>query len=446
MVPSAAESAMEDSIHFQFAVYLLRSARINSVDESKLIQASLKRFPDLIVVDEIPGAPSRMVVHSHIQKNVKREYAPPDLKSLRYSGHGISQAQAQALQNSREAIILDFAHPKNRVWIALRAASELVEEIARQTSGLVWDEQTREVFSPDAWHQERLASWTNAIPDLSKQTVIHTYNESESVRAITLGMSKMGLPDIVVEGGGWSSSGQVANFISLFYQAIAEGASLNKSGEFKLVLRAINNPQVRDSQLKSLKANAIGTACVTLKQAKSKDGDPENRLIRLAADKYPGNDESARQEAMISSFFGWEDSVSQIQHNEELLAASARAREKLPELQKAFSFGLEPGEFIDVKAPFDTRDGGREWMWVEVTSWRGDKIEGFLDNEPVNVRSLHSGQKVHVRQEDVFDYIRRFADRHSEGNSTSEIIGKMDQDRANEGSRAKPLMPMCESE
>jgi len=64
-----------------------------------------------------------------------------------------------------------------------------------------------------------------------------------------------------------------------------------------------------------------------------------------------------------------------VRHNEELLAASARAKAKLPELQKAFTAGLQPGEFIDLKAPFPTPDGGTEWMWVEVTSWKDDKIK-----------------------------------------------------------------------
>ena len=63
-------------------------------------------------------------------------------------------------------------------------------------------------------------------------------------------------------------------------------------------------------------------------------------------------------------------------------------------------------------------------MWVEVTSWKGDKIKGLLQNEPYNVPTLHSGQIVEVSQTSVFDYIRRYADGKMEGNETGKIIEK----------------------
>ena len=73
-----------------------------------------------------------------------------------------------------------------------------------------------------------------------------------------------------------------------------------------------------------------------------------------------GNDLHSQQQEMVGSLFEWEDSVSKIQHNDEILAASQRAKAKLPSLRKDFQAGLEPGEFIQVKAPFATPDGGRE--------------------------------------------------------------------------------------
>ncbi|REN17115.1 DUF2314 domain-containing protein, partial [Mycobacterium tuberculosis] len=89
-----------------------------------------------------------------------------------------------------------------------------------------------------------------------------------------------------------------------------------------------------------------------------------------------------------------EDSVTRVKHNDELLAASKAATAQLPKLREAFAKGLQPGEYILVKAPFTTRDGGNEWMWVEVARWNGDAIEGLLKNEPVDVPGLHAGQMV----------------------------------------------------
>ena len=66
-------------------------------------------------------------------------------------------------------------------------------------------------------------------------------------------------------------------------------------------------------------------------------------------------------------------------------------------------------------------------MWVEVTSWKGDKIKGHLRNDPFEIPNLHSGQVVNVRQAEVFDYIRHYSDGSEEGNETGAIIAKMQE-------------------
>jgi uncharacterized protein YegJ (DUF2314 family) len=420
-----AGSPMADSIQFQYAVYMLP---IHAKNPSAVLQEALaKKYAGLKLVAEIPTEPREMVVSVHLQKHVQQEYAPPDMESLRHFGYGLSQEQAQALQKSEEAFVLQFSHPRENVWAGLRNANALVEEIARKTNGLVWDEETREVFSPDAWHEKRLKPWPGDVPDISGQTVIHVYKKDELERAITLGMTKIGLPDVVVDGISWSSNGQVGHLINLFCQAMAEGAVFEKLGKFTLELRAIKNSEVRDAQLKSLKGNSMGVAYLSLRPGVWEEGDPKNRLIQLTAEKYVGNDTTAKQSRMLSCFFGWEDRVTDVEHSDELLEESRKERAKLPGLRKHFNAGLQPDEFILVKAPFKTPDGGNEWMWVEITYWKENLIRGTLENEPFRIPDLHAGQVVEVWQGDVFDYIRQYPDKHREGNTTGEIIRKVDQ-------------------
>lgn len=426
-------SPFADSIQFEYAVYLLPG---NTDDPSRVLRVVMSReYPTLRLVDKLPQQAKVAVVHAHLQKNVIREYPPPRLESLQYFGRGITREQGMALQKSDKAFILDFAHPKRDVWTALRTANALVEEIARKTGGLVWDEETREVFSPDAWQKKRLSSWTQDVPETSTQTTIHAYNQGEYVRAITLGMSKMGLPDVVVQEFPWSSNNQVGNLINLFCQALAEGKPLGDSGTFKLDVHTIKDPIVRNDQIKWLKSNATGVACLTLNKANLEEGDAQNRLIELAADSYPGSDPHIRQDLMLSMMFGWDDAATPVHHNQEILDESARERRKLAELQKSFAAGLQPGEFIQVKAPFATPNGDREWMWVEISGWKGDKIKGLLENEPFNIKSLHAGQKVEVRQEEVFDYIHEYPNKTTEGNTTAALLGKL-----SEGRETKPTV------
>jgi uncharacterized protein YegJ (DUF2314 family) len=402
-----------------------------------------KEYPSLKSVDKIPEQTEEAVISVHMQKNVQREFVPPSMKRLQYAGHGITREQALALQKSTTAFILDFAHPKRDVWLALHNANTLVEEIARKTHGLVWDEETRELFSPDAWHKTRIGSWQAGVPDVSSQTVIHSYNDGEYQRAITLGMAKMGLPDVVIQEFPWSAEDQVWNLINSFCQSVAEGKMFNASKQFKLDLQAIKNSSVRDQHTKSLKHNGTGLACLLLKQGKWEEGDPKNRIIELGADFYDGNDPHAKQDHMLSSAFGWQDSIRTIEHeNSELMAESERERKKLPELQKLFNQGLEPAEYIQVKAPF--RNGNyTEWMWVEITNWKSDNIKGLLENEPFHNPSLHSGQIVQVNQEDIFDYLHYYPDKPKEGNTTEPILEKMYGPSPEEKLPPKP-MPNCD--
>jgi uncharacterized protein YegJ (DUF2314 family) len=420
-----AGSPMAPYIHFEYAVYMMP---IHTKAPGVVLRHELvEQFAKLKLVEDLPKEPHEMFVKVRTEGNVQGKYSPPNEAMLEYSGNGLTKEQELQLQKTKEAFILDFGHPKENVWTALRAADELVEKIARETGGLIWDEETREVFSPEAWHKRRIADWRETVPSISTHTVVHVYNNGEFVRAISLGMAKAGLPDLFVQELPQSSANQVIHLINLFAQSLAEGAFPKKTGQFKLDLRAIQNTAVRDSQLSSPKPNRTGMACLTLKEGRAEEGDPKNELIEITFDRYTGNDSHAKQDAAIGWMFGVDDSVTDVEHTDELLEESRKEKANLPRLHKAFDAGLRPGEYIMVKAPFKQPDGGSEWMWVEVRTWKGQSIRGLLDNDPVRVPGLHGGQLVEVQEGELFDYIRHFPDGHQEGNTTGEIINKMEQ-------------------
>lgn len=416
-------SPMADSIQYQFAVYFLpRSVK----DPHAILKQQMNRQQSTFqLVDQLPDVATVPVVQAIVENDVQKQYSPPTLDAIKYSARGLSKAQAEQLQQSQQALILNFAYPRQYVWVGLREATSLLEGIARQSGGMLWDEMTRQVFTPDEWHKHRLTDWHKGVPVISSHMTIHAYKDDEFIRAISLGMQKFGLPDVVVDNFSWSMNRSMGNIINLFTQAMAEGATFNKVGEFDLNIKAIIHPTVRDSHIESLSENATGVARLSFQQGVWEEGDPYNRLIHITFNRYDGNDEHARQDAMITSLFGAEDSVSYISHNDELLVASKRAKGKLPALRNTFNAGLQPGEFIQVKAPFATPDGGNEWMWVEISHWSASTIKGLLKNEPYHIPDLHAGQMVTIKQQDVFDYIRQYPDGTREGNETGVIIQKM---------------------
>jgi hypothetical protein len=131
------------------------------------------------------------------------------------------------------------------------------------------------------------------------------------------------------------------------------GRKVCEGGEYELDFRD-QGRKIRESNLGSRKPNAKAVVRLSLMQGTAEDGDPRNRLIEIAFDRYPGKDVHARQDALISALFGWEDSIKRIRHDGALETASRRAKARLPALRKAFAKGLAPGEYIQVKAPFAT--------------------------------------------------------------------------------------------
>lgn len=337
----------------------------------------------------------------------------------------MSTAQKTALQGSQEALILNFTHPKVHAMDGLRNAYGLAEQVARKTGGLVWDEESRQVFTPDSWHERRLAKWTGNVPEVSASTAIHSYQHDELVRAISLGMAKFGLPDIVVDQFTWSNSKSMATLINVLGQSLAGGAVVGAGGQIDIDLSRIAHKEMRADVLKGLEPNALKIGKLTLVKAQPDEGDPPNRIAAISFARYPGPDVHTCQSALLKAMFGSADSIKYISHSDQLEKASELARKKLSAMEAQFARGLPVGEYIQVKSPFETTKGGNEWMWVEINKWKGNDIEGVLKNEPYEVPSLRSGQSVQVKRDEVFDDVRIFPDGHQEGNTTGTIIEKM---------------------
>lgn len=252
--------------------------------------------------------------------------------------------------------------------------------------------------------------------------VIHAYESDKGVRAISLGMGKFGLPDTVIDGFSWSFNKEFGDLINIVSQSLIqdgfkpEQKVLGISRE-KLQDRAktIEIYSVLDEQNK----NGIE---LILGEGQWEEGDPYNNLIEILFSNIDGKTASENQEQFVRTLFKFETDFSYVTHSDEVLAASKEARKKLNSLRRDFNDGLEPGEYIMVKAPFNTPDGGREWMWVEVMSWSSNKIHGLLKNEPHNIPDLRGGAEVDVIQDEVFDYLRVDSDGNSEGNETGKLL------------------------
>jgi uncharacterized protein YegJ (DUF2314 family) len=355
------------------------------------------------------------------------EYAPPNEQSLAYFARGIPEADFPKVASLDKVVILDFAYGRDAILDGLRAAYGIADQLANESGGYVWDESTREIFSRDAWKSGRAADIAADIPRIARHITVHYYKDGELFRQISLGMEKFGLPNIVVNQMPAGSSDSVNALVNLSAQSLYEGAELS-GGAIALDIETIRNEEHRLALEARLLPGALKKGVLKALKGKPEEGDPPGLLLELAGAAPPWKSRQTAMALALADLFGSEDGAINVIHDEELLAASQRAKAKLPALKKEFAAGLESGGYLMVKLPFTTSSGGNEWMWVEVTEWKGATIAGILSNEPEYVPGLEQGAKVSGNESDVFDYIRSYADGREEGNETSAIIQRSQSD------------------
>jgi uncharacterized protein YegJ (DUF2314 family) len=385
-----------------------------------------KEMQDFTRLEIAPKSINKPYVYMEVMDNFADSYPAPDLDYLRYAGRGLSGEQANNIQMAKHILILDVAYPQSNSLQNYKTVNKFLYKIAIKHGGLIWDSETRELFAPSAWKKKRLAPYTGSYPNVANHITIHAYNNEtdKGIRAITLGMAKFGLPDVVVNDFSWSLSQPIGNLINLVSQSLMEGMTPDETDALTLNVNKLQNVTIREELKRGLKDNAVAELNLSYGEAKVEEGDPDNFLLEILFDRAEGDSLSEKQDNTLSMIFGWEDSITQVNHDAEILAASMRSKAKLNGLRKDFRDGLQPGEFISLKAPFKTETGGNEWMWVEVTSWKNDVVEGILKNQPFYVPELSAGSEVVIDQNDVFDYIRNFADGTTEGNETGELMRK----------------------
>lgn len=419
------DSIESEIISYQLAIYLI-PGQSESI-EKHAVAVLNKNFPKYKLVKNFKKDETEIQVNFQLLNNAQESYAPPSIQMIGYFGRGLTKEQANEIQPIQDVLLITVAYGINNRWQKLQSTQLLVSKIADSYEGYIWDEETREIFTKEEYKKRRFFEPNQGAPSVVLHTVIHSYPNGEYVRAISLGMAKFGLPDIAVSEFSWSDNRRIGNSIIAISQLLVEGHRLNKEGEFTLDLTQIKQEEYKAKLKDLVLENATFKGKHKFSIVEPEEGDPNNLILEPIFDHDDAESKQEKQELFLSSIFGSKDEISYIKHNEELLKASQRAKEKLPKLQQDFKKGFEPGEYILLKAPFKTPDDGNEWMWVEVITWEENRIKGMLKNDPYHIPNLKAGAIVDIAQDRVFDYIRYFANGKSEGNETGEIIAKFEE-------------------
>jgi uncharacterized protein YegJ (DUF2314 family) len=394
----------------QFAVYAMPGKTVDLKRVAEKVRkgkyAYLKPIADLgkdVKSIPVPGV--------HFDTPDIKTYAPPDPQALGYFGRGLTTEQVEAVQKSPGVLVMSFSADRENLAKVHQDALEMTAVIAEKAGGLAWDEHTRELYTPEAWLQ-RARKKVGDPENLPSHVTIHGYRDGKLVRLVTLGMDKFGLPDLAVNQVSAMLSKSMSHLINSTAMLMSKRGKLEKEGEFLVDVKELGEKPDEGAE---------GRVTLTLAWGTPHQGDAPNRLIDIV---FPGPASSLqeRQDKVVYALFGKADSITHQEHDTELLAASERARKKLPALKAAFAKGFPRLETLMVKAPFASSQGDNEWMWVEVVGWEGNKISGILQNDPYYVEGLKAGARVEVSQASVFDYIHVKADGTRVGNETGQIM------------------------
>ncbi len=264
-------------ISYQLAIYI-HKFDLESIEEVA-ISLFKKQNSEFELVKEINLNLTTPQMRFQVLNDAQFDYAPPSVKMIDYFGRGITDEQAEEIQTIQKVLIINVAYNNENSWDRLQSVQFYTASIAKVLRGYVWDEETKEIFSIEEYINRRFFNPKLGAPSMQLHTVIHSYPEGNYVRAITLGMAKIGLPDIVINEFSWSRSSGVANAIVAITQLLAEGNRLNENNEFNLDLSKIKNEQYKSKLDDLLFENAKLKGIHQFNIAKVEEGDPNNLIL-----------------------------------------------------------------------------------------------------------------------------------------------------------------------
>lgn len=402
------------------SIYFLGPQTLETAD---VHQAVKKWLPGFVYFESLPdsGVTAGYIVMRD-SFSIEKPAVHPAV--MEYVGQNLTLNELDLLPAVRRGISVAFFGESANTLTKQHRIPQLLYRLTHGKGVVVWDGSTGECFNPTSWKEKRIDNFDSVgYADVTSQITIHTYPEENALcRAVTMGLNKFSLPEISVTGFSCNDQMAFGYLVNAVAQSLFEYPFLNRDTTLILRLADIRNEAVRRQLQRIVPGEARGAATVFLHFVEPQEGD--NPVAQLAIEFKDAADSSLReaQYALISSLFGMEAAVSRVEHTAAALAASERAKQKLPGLRDLFNSHKNEGYTIFVKAPFAYDDINNEWMWVEVTKWEDTDITGILQNDPSMVADLKAGAQVRIKQGDVFDYLLTKPDGTSEGNETETIL------------------------
>ena len=354
-----------------------------------------------VVVDGIPMRNRLPILSTAPAVTVESwglEFGLPDAEHLQAWGVGDVSGVLQA----QDVVVVSWAGPTQgaaeRVAQVGAAALEAGQWFEDLDSGMVYDA---------ASFQSAIERYRQPAPDITAFTLIEGVQSSAGTRLVTHGLSKVGLPELVIEGIPADEENAMALAINATAQTIYEQGLASRL--------TIDAGQIASPTVRAASCEIQGE--VTLQKARP---GPDSVGLLVSVDFDGGFGQCGPVEVAPAP-----EQVPELEPEPQTLnEARQSASDRLNgPIQDAFQTGLLDGSTLMVKAPFQGTRRSVEWLWLSVEQWRDDgTLIGELLNQPTRVESLSKGDEVAVELSVVFDYVLVHPDGRREGNTTARFV------------------------
>jgi uncharacterized protein YegJ (DUF2314 family) len=99
-----------------------------------------------------------------------------------------------------------------------------------------------------------------------------------------------------------------------------------------------------------------------------------------------------------------------------------KAREALPEAKKKYLAGLPQNQIFYVTIKLYDSSKTYEQVFVRITSWKGESIQGILDSSPSIIPNHTKGEKLTCRESEILDWTISKPDGTEEGNFVGKFL------------------------
>jgi len=283
------------------------------------------------MINRLPKHTTRPIIKIKLLDNNTINLHRPNFSEFINIEREVNIKKRNFIQNAKNAMEIHFAYPKNLLFTSLKKANKTIYNIAQKYKGLIWDIETKEVFTAEEWGEKRVKRYSNANPLVESQIQINCFTKDSKLRAITLGMSKFGQPDILIKNYSVTNNQAVKNLIKILAQLLIEDIKVGKN--IHLNTKKITNKDFIEKLL-PLKENKEINIELPIAMGHWEEGFSQNFIIEILFNKIEGETLHQKQSKLLANIFGLEEDFIEIEYDSviEMFKNKVKQEEELKKL------------------------------------------------------------------------------------------------------------------